>query len=80
MAKPKKGPVQKMRLFEGDLEIAQEIAAKTKLDLVTVLSLSCSAGLQAIKANGYQFPMPMRLEVPKLSTGPSPPTKSLRSP
>lgn len=63
--KPRKGPVQKLRLFEGDLEIAQAIADKTKLDLIAVLSLACSAGLNAIKENDYQFPMPMKFEVPK---------------
>ena len=63
MPKAKKGPVQKLRLFDGDLEIAREIAKKTKLDVVTILSLSCSAGLQAIRANSYNFQMPMKFEI-----------------
>ena len=51
--KPKKGPAQKLRLFEGDQEILDAIAEKTR----------CSAGLQAIKDNNYEFHAPLRFAV-----------------
>ena len=61
--KPKKSSVQKLRLFEGDPEIARKIVEKTKLDLIDVYSLACSAGLHAIAENNFEFHMPLRFEV-----------------
>ena len=63
MSAKKSGKSQRLRLFEGDDDIAKEIAAKTKLDIADVISLACSAGLQAIKRNGYKMPLPLEMEV-----------------
>ena len=67
--KPKKGAVEKVRPFAGDIEIAREIAEKTGLARIDVMSLALSAGLKAIRANHYRMPLPLgfRVENPDAS-------------
>lgn len=47
------------------MEIARKISEETQLDLVDVLSLALRGGLQAIKDNGFEMPLPLRLKVDK---------------
>lgn len=63
MKSAKKGETTRVRPFKGDLELAQEIADFTGLPLIEVLSQAMSAGLKAIKQNGYVLPAPLTLQV-----------------
>ena len=59
----KKSEVQKVRPYEGDMEIARRIVEETGLELIQVLSLAMSAGLKAIQSNDYRMTLPLALEV-----------------
>lgn len=59
----KKEPAARIRPYEGDSDKARKIAEKTGLDLITVMSLAMSAGLNAMVENGYTFPVPLVLRV-----------------
>lgn len=62
---------RKIRLYEADEPDIKRIAEKTGLSEVDILSLACSAGVQAIKENDYKINLPLKFKVdlgPNLSS------------
>jgi hypothetical protein len=63
----KGGTTARIRLYEGDLEIARAISEATDLAVVDVISLVLRAGLAAIKENKNRFQMPLKFCFPDTS-------------
>jgi hypothetical protein len=55
----------RIRPYEGDTELADQIAEETGLSRIDVMSLSLHAGLAAIKENNLTFSVPLIFDVRK---------------
>jgi len=78
----KKTPPVKIRLVEGDDELARELADATKLDMIYIFGQVLHAGLVAVKANGLKltFPLKFVLDDGRLQAVPAPPIVPVPNP
>lgn len=63
----------KLRPFLGDNEIAERISQAVGIDKNKIMAMALSAGLRAIKENGYRYEAPLALKVLYHGEAPSDP-------